>query len=57
MTQPHHEAGEEDSSGNPVGTRPEGEPPRRDAAEGPLEDDDAKSRPGHPDFSENFRGD
>ncbi|GHG08766.1 MULTISPECIES: hypothetical protein [Amycolatopsis] len=51
MSQPHDEAGEVDSSGNPVG-----EPPRREEPDGPLEDEDAKARPGHPATQENFRG-
>ncbi|AEK45214.1 hypothetical protein DV26_09795 [Amycolatopsis mediterranei] len=32
------------------------EPPRRDAPQGPLEDDQARSRKGHPSGNENFRG-
>jgi hypothetical protein len=51
VTQPDHKTGEEDSSGNPVE-----EPPRRNDADGPLEDDDAKAQPGHPGAQENFRG-
>ncbi|WP_206794348.1 hypothetical protein [Amycolatopsis sp. MtRt-6] len=50
MSQPHDETGEVDSSGNPV------EPPRRNEPDGPLEDEDAKSRPGHPATEDNFRG-
>jgi hypothetical protein len=57
MAQPHHETNEVDSSGNPVDVRPVEEPPRRDEPEGPLEDDYAKSQPGHPRSNENFRGD
>ncbi|NBH03272.1 hypothetical protein [Amycolatopsis sp. SID8362] len=53
MSEPHHEVGDEDSSGN----RPEPEPePRRGDPDGPLEDEDAKARPGHPGSAENFRG-
>ncbi|HEY3465186.1 MAG TPA: hypothetical protein VGL47_08640 [Amycolatopsis sp.] len=51
MSEPHHETGEEDSSGNRVD-----DPPRRNEPEGPLEDEDAKARPGHPGSQENFRG-
>ncbi|WP_410596482.1 hypothetical protein [Amycolatopsis sp. lyj-23] len=54
MSQPHDETGEVDSSGNPVD-----DPPRRnepDGPDGPLEDEDAKARPGHPATHENFRG-
>lgn len=51
MSQPHDETGEEDSSGNPVDV-----PPRRDEPDRPLEDEEAKSRPGHPAAQENFRG-
>jgi hypothetical protein len=51
MSQPHHETGEVDSSGNQVV-----EPPRREEPDGPLEDEDAKARPGHPATQENFRG-
>ncbi|MEQ0558174.1 hypothetical protein ABJI51_03750 [Amycolatopsis sp. NEAU-NG30] len=54
MSEPHHETGEEDSSGNPVPR--EEYPPRRNEPEGPLEDEDAKARPGHPGSHENFRG-
>ncbi|WP_158104149.1 hypothetical protein [Amycolatopsis pretoriensis] len=52
MTEPHDETGEVDSSGNPVEV-----PPRRDEPEGPLEDEEARARPGHPGAHENFRGD
>jgi hypothetical protein len=31
-------------------------PPRRNAPQGPLEDDQARSRKGHPSGNENFRG-
>ncbi|WP_372665813.1 hypothetical protein [Amycolatopsis kentuckyensis] len=48
MTQPRDEAGEEDSSGNPVDV------PTRDE---PSEDEEARARPGHPDVHDNFRGD
>jgi hypothetical protein len=51
MSEPGHETGEEDSSGNPVE-----EPPRRNDPDGPLEDEDAKAQPGHPGSQENFRG-
>jgi hypothetical protein len=53
MTQSHDEVGEEDSSGNHV--LPE-DPPRRREPDGPLEDEEAKARPGHPGSQENFRG-
>jgi hypothetical protein len=39
--------------------RPRGEspdPPRRNAPQGPLEDEHARSRKGHPSGNENFRG-
>ena len=53
----HDETGEVDSSGNPVGSPDrEDQPPRRNDPEGPLEDEDAKARPGHPGVQENFRG-
>jgi hypothetical protein len=55
MAQPHHEVNEEDSSGNPV--PPAEEPPRRREPDGPLEDEEAKARPGHPGLQDNFRGD
>ncbi|MDS0135850.1 MULTISPECIES: hypothetical protein [unclassified Amycolatopsis] len=32
------------------------EPPRRNDPQGPLEDDQARSREGHPSGNENFRG-
>ena len=51
MSEPHHETGEQDSSGNTVD-----DPPWRDDPNGPLEDEDAKARPGHPGSQENFRG-
>ena len=51
MSEPHHETGELDSSGNLVD-----DPPRRDDSGGPLEDEDAEARPGHPGSRENFCG-
>ncbi|WP_410573396.1 hypothetical protein [Amycolatopsis sp. cmx-4-61] len=54
MSQPHDEAGEVDSSGNPVDVPPRREEPQE--PDGPLEDEDAKAKPGHPATHENFRG-
>ncbi|WP_177328958.1 hypothetical protein [Amycolatopsis australiensis] len=51
MTQPHDEVGEEDSSGNRIE-----EPPRREESDTPLEDEEARAKPGHPASHENFRG-
>ncbi|WP_410644228.1 hypothetical protein [Amycolatopsis sp. lyj-346] len=53
MSQPHDETGEMDSSGNPVGEPPRDEPA---GSAGPLEDEDAKARPGHPAAQDHFRG-
>jgi hypothetical protein len=57
MTHQRPEATEETPNQNPS-EPPETrqEPPRRNAPQGPLEDDKARSRKGHPSGNENFRG-
>ncbi|MCR6490777.1 hypothetical protein M8542_49105 [Amycolatopsis sp. OK19-0408] len=44
---------DEDRGERPADTQ---QPPRRNAPQGPLEDDRARSREGHPSGNENFRG-
>ncbi|MFD5247730.1 hypothetical protein ACFWIW_24555 [Amycolatopsis sp. NPDC058340] len=51
-----HQTSTEDSSGNEVDERrPLGEP-QRQKHDTPLEDEEGRSKPGHPEHLENFRG-
>ncbi|WIX76506.1 hypothetical protein QRX50_34270 [Amycolatopsis carbonis] len=50
MSEPHPVAADEDSSGNHP------PPARRAEGETPLEDEQGRSRRGHPSSTENFRG-